>query len=68
MPDIKGVDCIGSLDRACAFIVNSEYMEEEILDNADEQDRKFKTWEQVIKYLEEECNSGEVYEISTIRE
>ena len=68
MADINGVDCIGSLDRACASIVNSEYMEEEILDNADEQDHKFKTWEQVIKYLEGECNSGEVYEILTIRE
>ena len=68
MADINGVDCIGSLASASAFVVNSEYMEEEILDNADEQDHKFKTWVQVIKYLEEECNSGEVYELSAIRE
>jgi hypothetical protein len=65
---VNGVDCVGSLERAGAFVVNAEYMEEEILDNTDEQSHKFKTWKQLIEYLEKECGSGEVYELITIQE
>tara|TARA_R100000664_G_C2748146_1_gene135611 strand:- start:1310 stop:1522 length:213 start_codon:yes stop_codon:yes gene_type:complete len=60
--------CIGNLKTACSFIVNSKYMEEEFLDNYDDDGNKFPTWEAVVKYLVEECESGEVYELSTVRE
>jgi hypothetical protein len=65
---INKVDCIGNLDKAGAFIVNSEFMEEEFLDNTDSAGQKFKSWKQVIDYLKSECNSGEVFELASIPE
>ena len=65
---VNKTQCIGSLKTACAFIVNSKYFEEEFLDNYDEDGNKFETWESVVKHLVEECDSGEVYELSTVRE
>ena len=65
---IQKVDCIGNLNKASAFIVNSEFMEEEFLDNTDSAGLKFKSWKQVIDYLKSECNSGEVFELACIAE
>ena len=64
---VNKTQCIGSLKTAEAFIVNSKYIEEEFLDNADEDGNPFRKWEDVVQHLTEECNSGEVYEISAIR-
>tara|TARA_R100001082_G_scaffold12587_1_gene6648 strand:+ start:2025 stop:2228 length:204 start_codon:yes stop_codon:yes gene_type:complete len=65
---IQKVDCIGNLNKASALIVNSEFMEEEILDNTDSAGQKFKSWKQVIEFLKSECNSGEVFELACIAE
>ena len=65
--EINGCTCSGNILTASAFIVQSQYLEDEVFENYDDNDKPFKDWATLIKHLEERYNSGEVYELTTIR-
>ena len=61
--EIDGCTCIGSI-KAPSFLIQSEYMEDEIFENYDDNDEPFTNWKSLIIHLKDRYNSGEVYELS----